>query len=426
MEFMRETGQLSLFPEEITDSQDGEWDFTGTNTQYLTHALHPYLASMIPPVVSKLLAMYADSDTRILDPFVGGGTVLVESYLRDLASTGSDINPLAILISKAKTTPIPTDILMRALEAFEDIYLTAAPIMPSIPDSARIDFWFKSYMLEPLSRIRTAIDMVVNRVGGGHQEQLKNLYACVFSDTVRDVSLTYRGEVRLRRLQGTDLERFNPDVVTEFRKRMRYAFSKVSLLPADHKIPVVYEGNVLDIPSQDKAFDLVLTSPPYGDIKNTIPYHQFSKNMIYWLGLGEPAVDQIKQGALGSKNGRKDLPPSTTLQQAVGQMQKPNLIHEAVCFYSDYLLALTEIARVTSQRIIIIIGHRILDGVIIDNPGITTDMMQEIGWRLEDRFNRRIKKKRLNRKMGFGNNAQGATIDSEAILVYVPSNSRRA
>jgi hypothetical protein len=55
---------------------------------------------------------------------------------------------------------------------------------------------------------------------------------------------------------------------------------------------------------------------------------------------------------------------------------------------------------------------------VIDNPAITTEMMSNIGWRLEDRFNRGIRKKRLNRAMGFGNNAQGATIDSEAILVY--------
>jgi hypothetical protein len=140
--------------------------------------------------------------------------------------------------------------------------------------------------------------------------------------------------------------------------------------------------------------------------------------MLYWLGLGTPAIDQIREFSLGAKRKNKKSPPSDTFCKALNEMSKPNLIHEAVCFYSDYYDALVRIARLTSGRIIIVIGHRILNGVVIDNPAITTEIMDEIGWALETRFDRSIRKKRLNRKMGFGNNAQGGTIDTEAILVY--------
>ena len=67
----------------------------------------------------------------------------------------------------------------------------------------------------------------------------------------------------------------------------------------------------------------------------------------------------------------------------------------------------------------IVIGHRILDGVVVDNPAITTELMELLGWRLEAWHQRTIRKKRIHRKMGFGHNAQGGTIDREAILVYV-------
>lgn len=414
--------QLSLLPELSQRSLDGDWDFTSEDTQYLTHGLHPYLASMIPQIPKKLIHLYARHGMRILDPFVGGGAVLVEAYLANLDSTGFDVNPLAAIVSKAKSTPIPSSILIKTLELFDKIYSCTKAELPHFPKHARIDYWFKPYMYEPLARIRIAIDELASIFEQSHHDALWNLLACIYSDTVRNVSLTYRGEVRLRRLQGEDLEKFNPNVVLEFKKAMEKGFARVSNLPFHKNIPDVHIGDSRKIAVENGYFDLVITSPPYGDIKNTIPYHQFSKNMLYWLGFGDKALQHIQEKSLGTKQSLKSAPQSAILSDSLGRMSKKTLIHEAKCFYHDYFCALQEIARVTSERIIIVIGHRILDGTKIDNPQITTELMEQIGWRLEVRYDRTIRKKRLNRKMGYGNNAQGATIDSEAILVYVPNN----
>jgi len=47
-----------------------------------------------------------------LDPFCGSGGVLVEAKLLGRNSVGVDINPLAVIIAKAKTTPIDSQPLM--------------------------------------------------------------------------------------------------------------------------------------------------------------------------------------------------------------------------------------------------------------------------------------------------------------------------
>ena len=368
-------------PEPVED-----WNFNGQDTRYLTHGLHPYLASMIPQIPNKLLSMYAESGMQFLDPFVGGGATVVEASLAGLHSTGVDVNPLAIIISKAKTTPLPHKVLIETLQIFDKVYFEIETDVPTFPNQSRIDYWFKPYTFEPLAKIRASIDEVCQRVAGAFYRELKNLLLCIFSNTVRDVSLTYRGEVRLRRLRQRDLERFNPDVFGEFKTHMKDAFSRVSLLPSNENIPYIYESDVKNLPFSDGEFDLIITSPPYGDIKNTIPYHQFSKNMLYWLGLGTPAIDQIRKLSLGAKQVDKESPPSDAFHTTLDQMNKPNLIHEAVCFYSDYYDALIEMTRVTAERIIIVIGHRILDGVVIDNPKITTEMMAAIGWDIETRF----------------------------------------
>lgn len=91
-------------------TNSGDWDFSGTtwkDTQCLTHGFHPYTAKFIPQIPRRLIEMYAPkSEDKILDPFCGSGTTLVEAKLAGRPSMGVDINPLAIMISKAKTRPI--------------------------------------------------------------------------------------------------------------------------------------------------------------------------------------------------------------------------------------------------------------------------------------------------------------------------------
>lgn len=92
------------------DTNSGDWDFsdiTWKETQCLTHGFHPYTAKFIPQIPRRLIEMYAPkSEDRILDPFCGSGTTLVEAKLAGRPSMGVDINPLAIMISKAKISPI--------------------------------------------------------------------------------------------------------------------------------------------------------------------------------------------------------------------------------------------------------------------------------------------------------------------------------
>jgi len=142
--------------------------------------------------------------------------------------------------------------------------------------------------------------------------------------------------------------------------------------------------------------------------------------MLYWLGYKDHDIDRIRQNSLGYRKPCVTAPESVTLSTAIAQMKKESAIKDAKCFYTDYSEALEEIARVTSDRIIIVIGHRVLNDVFIDNAAITTELLNKLGWSLEARYERRIPGKRLHKKMAFGHDSKGATIDRESILVYVP------
>lgn len=83
-----------------------DWELEKADTKYYTHGYHPYSSKYIPQFPNRLISTFSERDDLILDPFVGSGTTLVESKVLGRNAIGVDINPLACLISRVKTSVI--------------------------------------------------------------------------------------------------------------------------------------------------------------------------------------------------------------------------------------------------------------------------------------------------------------------------------
>ncbi|MDX6386378.1 MAG: hypothetical protein QOD85_180, partial [Gaiellaceae bacterium] len=55
------------------------------------HRLHPYLGKYIPQLVEELFRRHVPARGRVLDPFAGSGTTLVQALESGLHSVGVDI-----------------------------------------------------------------------------------------------------------------------------------------------------------------------------------------------------------------------------------------------------------------------------------------------------------------------------------------------
>lgn len=83
----------------------------------LTHPLHSYPARLHPATARLLIEVVLVAGGRgggrgreapaILDPFCGSGTALVEARAAGLRAIGVDLNPLAVLVARAKTWTVP-------------------------------------------------------------------------------------------------------------------------------------------------------------------------------------------------------------------------------------------------------------------------------------------------------------------------------
>src|SRR2546429_9801076 len=81
------------------------------------HRLHPYLGKFIPQLVEVLLGRYFEPGGRVLDPFAGSGTTLVQALETGLDATGADIAAFNCLVMEVKTRRYNPFVLERELRA---------------------------------------------------------------------------------------------------------------------------------------------------------------------------------------------------------------------------------------------------------------------------------------------------------------------
>src|SRR5262249_48744714 len=108
---------------QITDPStidDEDWNFTGADTQYLLHNLHPYPAKFIPQIPRRAIERWTAEGDTVLDPFCGSGTTLLECAPTGRRSIGVDNNGVATLVSQAKVARYSSRTLMPLAELLKD------------------------------------------------------------------------------------------------------------------------------------------------------------------------------------------------------------------------------------------------------------------------------------------------------------------
>src|SRR5262249_23847266 len=81
-----------------------DWSFANlkpSQTLWGPHGYHRYPAKFIPQLVRPIIENYSSPDALVGDPFVGSATTGIEALRTERRFWGADINPVALLISKA-------------------------------------------------------------------------------------------------------------------------------------------------------------------------------------------------------------------------------------------------------------------------------------------------------------------------------------
>ena len=403
-----------------------DWDYRTANTKQFTHGIHPYPAMMIPQVARRLIQSYGNEGGKLFDPYCGTGTTLLEGMLADMESAGTDLNPLARLIAKVKTTPIDLESIDCAIESFVDFGLDVAyadTVIVNVPDIPNVGYWFSE-------RTQRDLALTIEYIGGIACEHVADFFKVAFSLTARKVSWTKNSEFKLVRMPRERMKGHAPDVFAvmhEILSKNRKAFESLQkTLGNEPCIPTVHEFNtVTEMPQRIHAagsVDIVVTSPPYGDSRTTVAYGQFSRLSSQWLGYEDAnRVDNALMG--GSKLADSVSFDVKELDDVIGEIASIDLkrANEVASFFVDYRNSIKNVASVMKPGgyVCYVVGNRRVKGFEVPTAEATAAFFESNGFSHVDTFNRTIPNKRMPSMNSPSNipGRLGKTMKSERIVI---------
>lgn len=277
--------------EALTEVDKDYWSFKGNSRREYGHGMFQYPAMMVPQVVAAILeqacSVHPDIK-RVGDPFSGSGTIMTESMMRGLGFSGTDINPLAVLLCRVKGGPFFIDALKdkvkELLARIDDDGRRAVET-----DFPNRDKWFRLEVQIALSKIRRAI----------REENAlwaRRFFWIALAETVRATSNSRTSTFKLHIRTREDIDGRFCDPVGCFkrvlaRNSQHYKEQATKLSESGQLVRGHYQretsvslADVRKVKGQ-ADLDIVVTSPPYGDNATTVPYGQYSYLPLQWLDL---------------------------------------------------------------------------------------------------------------------------------------------
>jgi len=322
------------------------------------HGLHRYKAKYFPRFARTLVAgaiEASSSGAPILDPFVGSGTTLVESSLLGVESSGVDIDPLSVLISKAKldlmNTP-PGDLAL----AIEQLGKPSGGSYAMPPVMAR-KFERKGELARQADFEETIGGWVaaLERVKDSRCRRI--LSVCISDGIARKFNV---------RMMGTGVGRFALEVRKTGLNRLIERNLKAVLVRAEvvsamiqaYGIKVaessVVRGDATALPFESGSVGSIITSPPYLPAASGREDYLVGKSIsLTALGLmSSEQIETARGGAIGSMKARisadASLPNSVT--DLVNWLENDELrsikAAPTAAYYSELFNALSESMRV--------------------------------------------------------------------------------
>lgn len=309
--------------------ENGNAEAGRKDPKYATHGIHPYKGKFYPQLCKALLNL-ADLEpgATVLDPFCGSGTVLLEAQLNGHVATGCDMNPLAVLIAKAKTGVATTSAvaLDRALKDFRDRTSTDKSDARSAdyfvpPLRAEVDNWFPAPVTRRLGWLLALIERVPNMTAG-------DVLRVLLSSIIRQVSQQEPADLRIRRrkepLEDAPVLDLLHARIDDFRTRLQNFGERTSSSPFSFAPATVVDGDARlwsTLAGMERRVDCIVTSPPYA---TALPYIDTDRlSILTILGLGAPERALLDQGLTGSREIRE-----TQRRQLEAALSAPGLAKE--------------------------------------------------------------------------------------------------
>ena len=381
-------------------------------TRYSVHGLHEYKGKFNPQVAKAILNIFGvGAGSRVLDPFCGSGTTLVEASHLGATSVGTDINPMAIYLANAKLACLSTPIdLLR-----DDLARVASKLSrlrnPKLASarSERDNYlrsWFDERQLAWIEAIRTSVQASCGTRA--------SIFLAVASNILRDYSDQDPADLRIRRrsspLPTIGFREAFLDACAKFLDRLAAA-QRVLGVRLTSSSAVLRDTRNVDGSDLGGMFDAAITSPPYA---TALPYIDTQRLSLVWLGLCNPEnIGPLDETLIGSRemkkrekaslleqladNGRsipseqarfcRELAGALGPDDGFRRKAVPALLYRYMADMQDGFRAVAKLLKPGAPYALIVgHNHTVLSGIRrdIDTPSHLASLAANAGWTIEE------------------------------------------
>ena len=406
---------------------DYSWSFsdkTIKDTAYITHGYYTYPAKFIPQVARRLILENSKEGDIVVDPFMGSGTTMVEAIVNNRIGIGTDINEIAFLMSKVKTTPLD---ILKLTEQYETIskdlskamnggYEKAiAQALKKIPKNERIDYWFLPEQKEKLA-------IIFSRLLEIDSDEMRDFYLIAFAQILKSASIWLQKSVKPTRDMKKKISNPIELFLAQSKKMLKKHAEFNTLLSDDVRSNIdsfrtLQCGDSRSIPCDNARASLIVTSPPYVTSYEYADLHQLPS---LWFGYMSE-LSKFRQKFIGSAYKKREIcaVKSSTADEIISSLKNTKQA-EVRTYYADMLETFEESKRVLKKggRACIVIGDTEFKGVKIKNAQTFQEQFESIGFKTHKIIKREIPSKMLPSTRDPVTGRFGKVTDKDIKLAY--------
>jgi len=399
-------------------------DFEISTETISRHTWHSFPAKFPPALPKYFIENLTNPDDIILDPMSGSCTTLLESIYLQRKGFGFDIDPLSLILGKAKlqninkfeTRTLGNTVINRASLAFTQNKDKLEQELNNRFDKETIeflDYWYaKDTQLELIALI-SQIEKIENV---NSQDFLKLIFSSIIITKSGGVTLSF--DLAHTRPHKVVDKKIN-SAFAEFNKKMTKILNNGYIdLPEKFELQ---EGNAKQMPLPDNSIDLIVTSPPYAN--NAIDYMRAHKFSLIWFNQSINQLKLTRKQYIGAETNIKEfirpLPDFTNSiinQLKIVNKSKGNALER---YYSEMQQVISEMYRVlkNERACVLVVATSILNGVDVQIDKCFKEIAEQIGFELIKIGERKIH--RDKRMMPTSKNSNQSQIESRMHNEYV-------
>jgi DNA modification methylase len=343
----------------------------------------------LPNIVKKLIEEFTDKDDLVADLFAGCGTTLVEAKIHGRKSVGVDINPVAQLITKAKTIPVEPILLNAEFERIEGLILTFDPEAFQLNYfHERIDYWFE---LGNKRKIAFLYSLII----GIESSNIRNFYLCALSNILKNCSRWLQSGTKPQidpdKVPSEVFAAFKVQVKSMLKKNKAFyeELQKLNYLNIDCEI-FLEDARSTSIKSDSVA--AIITSPPYVTSYEYADIHQLTG---FWYDYIQN-LQEFRRNFIGTFY---SLNQDTNTFSFIGQeivdellLKDKRYAKEVANYFNDMHNVAKEMRRVLKPdgHVCMVIGNTTFQDVRIKSAEVFSEILVSLGFELVNIIKRSI------------------------------------